>query len=65
MRLIDADSIQRMSFRAQGGRDYDHGFDDGEDYVMKKIAGAPTVEAIPVEWLQKKTRVMSGQRHIV
>ena len=52
MRLIDADKFEVISWRAQGGREYANGFDDGVDYVVKKIDDAPTINAIPVEWLE-------------
>lgn len=54
MRLIDADQFEVISWRAQGGREYANGFDDGVDYVVQKIDKAETVEAIPVGWLLKK-----------
>jgi len=54
MRLIDANQFEVVSWRAQGGREYANGFDDGVDYVVKKIDDAETVEAIPIEWLNQK-----------
>lgn len=61
MRLIDADQLKVVSWRAQGGRGvYESGFDDGVDYVVRKIDKAETVEAIPVEWLwQMQDKMLS------
>ena len=56
MRLIDANQFEVISWRAQGGREYANGFDDGVDYVVQKIDKAKTVEAIPIEWLKQKYR---------
>ena len=54
-RLIDADEFEVISWRAQGGSgDYKNGFDDGVNYVAQKIDKAQTVDAIPVEWLQRQ-----------
>lgn len=53
MRLIDANQFEIISWRAQGGREYANGFDDGVDYVVQKIDKAQTIEAIPLEWLRK------------
>ena len=52
MRLIDAEKFEFMSFRPQGGREYAQAFDDGAETVARKIYDAPTVAAIPVEWLR-------------
>ena len=56
MRLIDAEQFEVISWRAQGGREYANGFDDGVDYVVQKIDKAETVEAIPIEWLNERHR---------
>lgn len=53
MRLIDANQFEVISWRAQGGREYANGFDDGVDYVVQKIDKAQTIKAIPIEWLRK------------
>ena len=52
MKLIDVDNIKITSLRAQGGREYATGFDDGVDYVLRKIYNSPIIDAIPVEWLE-------------
>lgn len=56
MKLIDVDNIKITSLRAQGGREYATGFDDGVDYVLRKIYNSPIINAIPVEWLIGKTQ---------
>lgn len=56
IRLIDANQFEVVSWRAQGGREYANGFDDGVDYVVQKIDKAETVEAIPIEWLRSQMK---------
>lgn len=52
MRLIDADELEVMSYDAQGHRgEYAQGYDDGVSYMAAKIDRAPTIDAIPVEWI--------------
>ena len=53
MRLIDANQLEVISWRAQGGREYANGFDDGVDYVVQKIDKAKTINAIPIDWLRE------------
>lgn len=52
MRLIDAETCEVVSWYATGNKDYDAGFDDGAVFVIEKIDNAPTIDAIPVEWLK-------------
>lgn len=63
MRLIDADKFEVISWRAQGGREYANGFDDGVDYVARKIDKAETVKAIPIEWLQRRRDIYLKAYH--
>lgn len=56
MRLIDADSFEVISYKAVGDEEYRTGFDDGATFILERIDNAPSVEAIPVEWLKAKMR---------
>lgn len=51
MQLIDGDEFSVFSWTAQGSEEYKNGFDDGVNFVVDKIDAAPTVDAIPVEWI--------------
>ena len=51
-RLIDADQFEVLSWDATGDTSYDQGFGDGATFVAEKIDAAPTIDAIPVEWLK-------------
>lgn len=53
MRLINAEEFEVISWNAQGQLgDYARGYDDGVQYMAEKIDHAPTIDAIPVEWLK-------------
>lgn len=52
-RLIDADQFEVLFWDATGDTSYDQGFDDGVKFVAEKIDAAPTIDAIPVEWLKE------------
>ena len=52
-RLIDADQFEVLSWDATGDTSYDQGFDDGVKLIAEKIDAAPTIDAIPVEWLNR------------
>ena len=41
-------------FCADGERRYDDGFEDGVMFISERIDSAPTIDAIPVEWLQNE-----------
>jgi len=53
MRLIDADSIPGISTHSTGNEDYDKGYSEGAVRVLKAIDNAPTIDAIPIEWLRE------------
>ena len=52
-RLIDADAITGISTHQTNNFDYDKGYTDGAVRVLKAIEHAPTIDAIPVEWIKK------------
>ena len=56
MRLIDADALleyldKRRTYEVMDGRNKAYG--KGVRDAMKDIESAPTIDAIPVEWLRK------------
>ena len=53
MRLIDAERFECISFQATGEQRYDDGFADGAMFISERIDFAPTIDAIPVEWLEE------------
>ena len=55
-RLIDADRFECIGFQATGEQRYDDGFADGLMFMAERIDSAPTVDAIPVEWLREKIK---------
>ena len=51
MRLIDADPLVAISWKAHTDETYEQGFEDGVCHALDRIEQAPAVAAIPVEWL--------------
>lgn len=54
MRLVDVEPFDIIGFDATGDTAYDQGFEDGVQFVAEKIDAAPTIDAIPVEWLEDR-----------
>ena len=54
MRLVDVEPLDFISFQTTGDTAYDQGFEDGVQFVAEKLDAAPTVDAIPVEWIRAK-----------
>lgn len=52
-RLIDAERFECIGFQATGEQRYDDGFADGVMFISERIDSAPTVDAVPVEWLRE------------
>ena len=53
-RLIDAERFEHIGFQTKCEKRYDDGFSDGVMFVAQKIDAAPTIDAIPVEWILNK-----------
>lgn len=59
MRLVDADALsanldKRRTYEIMNGRNKAYG--KGVRDAMKDVEDAPTIDAIPVEWLREKTK---------
>ena len=59
-RYIDADAFEVFKYELVGGSsEYRDGFDDGVEYVLRRIDDIPTADVQPVvrgEWIDKGDR---------
>lgn len=58
-KAIAQKAISKLKQQATGEQRYDDGFEDGVMFISERIDAAPTIDAIPVEWLQKKRKYAS------
>ena len=56
LRLIDAECFECIGFHTTGEQRYDDGFADGVMFISEMIDSAPTINAIPIEWLNERHR---------
>lgn len=56
MRMIDAEQFEYIGYQATGEQRYDDGFAEGVMFISERINSAPTIDAIPVEWMRDKMR---------
>lgn len=57
MRLVDADALKHKIDQEEGRR-IEPGWYDGIDTCREIIENAPTIDAIPVEWLKNRREGM-------
>ena len=54
MRLIDAEPLVAISWKAHKDETYERGFEDGVCYALDRIEQAHIIDAIPVGWLEQQ-----------
>lgn len=60
MRLVDVEPFDFISFQMTDDTAYDQGFEDGVQYFANNLDAAPTIDAIPVEWLKAQIKPYTG-----
>lgn len=52
MRMIDTDTFHIEEHTPTCDVSYDEGFEAGIEHVLEAMCDAPTIDAIPMEWLK-------------